>query len=181
VGVRRLLTITAAVAAAAAIGAIVVYGRMNAGALTDRAATPIPAAKRKPAPAIAGPTLAGPTVSLHRYAGRPVVVNFFASWCAPCRTEAPQLTRVAKHFGKRVQVLAVADNDTRSGARNFIRRYGWTWPIVWDESLTIAGRYNLFAQPDTFVIDQQGRIAWRHQGEITSATLTGVLQNLLGA
>jgi cytochrome c biogenesis protein CcmG, thiol:disulfide interchange protein DsbE len=180
-GVRRLLTLMAAVAAAAAIGAIVVYGRMNAGSLTDTAVKPIAAASRKPAPAIAGPTLAGPAVSLERYAGKPVVVNFFASWCVPCRTEAPQLTRVAKHFGSRVQVLAVANDDTRSGATNFIRKYGWTWPIVWDHSLTIASRYNLLGQPDTFVIDQQGRIAWSHQGKVTSATLTGVLQNLLGA
>jgi peroxiredoxin len=79
-----------------------------------------------------------------------------------------------------VQVLAVANDDSRSGATKFIQKYGWTWPIVWDHSLTIADRYNLLGQPDTYVIDQQGRIAWSHQGKVTSGTLGDVLESLLG-
>jgi cytochrome c biogenesis protein CcmG, thiol:disulfide interchange protein DsbE len=178
--VRRLLTLTSVVVLAAAIGAVVIYGHEHAGILTRTVAKPISAADRKPAPVIAGPTLAGPAVSLRKYAGKPVVVNFFASWCAPCRTEAPQLTRLAHRFGDRVQVLAVANDDSRSGATRFIQKYGWTWPIVWDHSLAIADRYNLLGQPDTFVIDQQGRIAWSHQGKVKSSTLADVLTSLLG-
>jgi cytochrome c biogenesis protein CcmG/thiol:disulfide interchange protein DsbE len=180
--VRRLLTIAAAVAAAAAVAGVVVYGRMHASLLdVTRKATPIHAADRKPAPALAGTTLAGVPITLRSYAGKPVVVNFFASWCAPCRTEAPQLTRVAHRFGDRVQVLAVANNDTRAGATKFIHKYGWTWPIVWDESNDLADRYGLIGQPDTFVIDQQGRIAWSHQGRVGSGALADVLNTLLGA
>ncbi len=170
----------AGIVAAAAIAGIVVYGHMHSSLLNPKKAVPIRAADRKPAPAITGPTLAGTQVSLRRYAGKPVVVNFFASWCAPCRTEAPQLTRVAQRFGDRVQVIAVANDDSRSGATHFIQKYGWTWPIVWDHSLAIADRYNLLGQPDTFVIDQQGRIAWSHQGKVTSGTLADVLTRLLG-
>jgi len=177
--VRRLLTIAAGIAATVAVVGIVVYGHMHASLLDTRSATPIRPADRKAAPALAGTTLAGKPIDMHAYAGKPVLVNFFASWCAPCRTEAPQLTRVAHHFGGRVQVLAVADNDTRSGATRFIQKYGWTWPIVWDPSNDLAYRYGLIGQPTTFVIDQQGRIAWSHQGKVQTSALTGVLDTLL--
>jgi thiol-disulfide isomerase/thioredoxin len=177
--VRRLLTIASGVAAAAAIIGIVIYGRMHSSLLEAHTATPIKPAERKAAPALAGSTLAGKPIDLASYQGKPVLVNFFASWCAPCRSEAPQLTRIARHFGGRVQVLAVADNDTRSGATRFIHRYGWTWPIVWDPSNDLAYRYGLIGQPTTFVIDQQGRIAWSHQGKVQTSALTGVLDDLL--
>ena len=105
-------------------------------------------------------------------------MNFFASWCAPCRSEAPQLTRV-REFGTRVQVLAVAQrrhplggNTVRPPVRlDVADRLGRLRPLAY--------RYGLIGQPTTFVIDQQGRIAWSHQGKVQDGALADVLQALL--
>ena len=178
---RRLLTLTAAVALTAAIVGIVIYGRMNAGVLTRQPAKPIAASARKPAPQFSGTTLAGADVSLRQYAGRPVVINFFASWCAPCKAEAPGLARLAHEFGPKVQMLGISIDDKPPGAKRFVSRYGWSWPIVFEPNDALAYRYGLIGKPTTIVVDQQGRIAWQHAGKIGSRPVADVLQALLRA
>lgn len=180
-GVRRVLTLTAGVALAAAIVGIVIYGEMNSSVLARPAATPIKASARKPAPQFSGRTLAGANVSLHQYAGRPVVINFFASWCAPCQEEAAGLARIAQRFGSKVQMLGISIDDKPPGAMRFASRYHWSWPIVYEPNDDLAFRYGIPGKPTTIVVDQRGRIAWQHAGKIGTAPVAAVLQALLKA
>jgi cytochrome c biogenesis protein CcmG/thiol:disulfide interchange protein DsbE len=177
--VRRLLTITAGAALTAAIIGIVIYGRINSDVLTRQPAKPIAAGARKPAPQFSGTTLAGADVSLHQYTGRPVVINFFASWCVPCQEEAPGLTKLAQRFGTKVQMLGISIDSKQPGAMRFVDRYHWSWPIVFEPNDDLAYRYGLIGKPSTIVVDQQGRIAWEHQGKIGSGRVADVLQALL--
>jgi cytochrome c biogenesis protein CcmG, thiol:disulfide interchange protein DsbE len=179
--VRRLLTIAAGIAAAAAIVGIVIYGRSNASLLTRAPVAPVRAADRHAAPALDGTTLTGADISLKSFAGKPVVINFFASWCVPCRAEAPGLAKLAHEFGSRVQLVGISIDDKRPGAMAFVRHYHWNWPIVFDPNDSLAYSYGLFGKPTTVVVDQQGRIAWQHAGRISNRPIAQVLHALLRA
>ncbi len=176
---RRLLIIAAIAAATAAVAGVVVYGQMHMSLLTDRRATPIMPADRKPAPAFNRTALSGEPVDLHRFAGKPVVLNFFASWCVPCKQEAAGLARLGSDFGSRVQMVGIAIDDKRPAAKRFASHYHWNWPIVFDPSDDIAYRYDLYGKPTTVILDQQGRIAWQHAGKIGTRPISQVLDALL--
>jgi cytochrome c biogenesis protein CcmG/thiol:disulfide interchange protein DsbE len=177
--VRRLLIIAAVAVGTTAVAGVVIYGQMHMSILTAAKATPIKAADRKPAPAFDRTALSGEPVDLRRFAGKPVVINFFASWCAPCKQEAAGLARLGSDFGSRVQMVGIAIDDKRPAAMRFASRYHWTWPIVFDPSDDIAYRYDLTGKPTTVVLDQQGRIAWFHAGKIGTRPISQVLDALL--
>jgi peroxiredoxin len=177
--VRRLLIIAAIAAGTAAVAGVVIYGQMHMSLLTDRRAAPIKAADRKPAPAFNRTALSGEPVDLRRFAGKPVVMNFFASWCAPCKREAAGLARLGGEFGSRVQMLGIAIDDKQPATMRFASRYHWDWPIVFDPSDDLAYRYDLWAKPTTVILDQQGRIAWQHAGQIGTRPISQVLDALL--
>jgi peroxiredoxin len=177
--VRRLLIIAAIAAGTAAVAGIVIYGQMHMSLLTDRTARPIKVADRKPAPAFKRTALSGQPVDLRRFAGKPVVINFFASWCAPCKEEAAGTARIGHEFGSRVHMVAIAVDDRGPAAQRFASHYGWTWPVVNDPSDDLAYRYDILGKPTTVILDQQGRIAWQHAGKIGTRPVTQVLDALL--
>ena len=176
---RRGLSIVALVSGAIIVATIAVYGRAHSGSLTDTAAPPIAAGDRVAAPALVGTTLTGSRVDLARLRGRPVVVNFFASWCAPCKTEGAAFAHVASEYRGRVRFLGVAIDDSRSGALAYARRYHWTWPIVYDPHDRLVSPFGLIGKPTTFVIDADGRIAWKLQRELKADELTRTLDDVL--
>ena len=178
---RRLLIIAAVVAGTAAVAGIVVYGQMHMSLLTAAGAAPIKTADRKPAPAFDRAALTGQPVDLRRFSGKPVVINFFASNCAPCRQEAAGLAKLGRDFGSKVQMVGIAIDDTRPGTMHFISHYHWTWPVVFDQDDDLAFKFGLYGKPTTVVVDQQGRIAWQHAGKIGTRPIAQVLDALLQA
>lgn len=138
-----------------------------------------PARVGEPAPAVEGRTLDGATVRLHDFRGRPVVLNFWASWCFPCREELPMLTRAAAdHRDRGLVVLGVLLRDLPRDARRFARAHGVTWPTVTDPGGYIAERYRVRSAPATLVIDEGGRIRSRFLGAVTRAQLEEALREL---
>ena len=100
----------------------------------------------------------GTPVTLSKLRGTPVVVNFWASWCAPCHDEAPILQDLQRRFGDRVVFLTVNSEDGPDEARAFLKRYHATFPVVRTGQDTIRRSYGTNQMPETFVIDPDGAL-----------------------
>jgi cytochrome c biogenesis protein CcmG/thiol:disulfide interchange protein DsbE len=130
----------------------------------------------KAAPAISGTDLrTGRSVSLAGLRGRYVVVNFFASWCAPCQEEAAGLEAFAFAHRKDATVLGVVYNDSAADAASFLTRTGATWPAVDDPQASIAVAYGVSSPPRTFVVAPDGRVVAYRTGVITAAQLDAIV------
>ncbi len=97
--------------------------------------TLVPAARRKPLPDLGGPALTPPpaTIRLGALRGRPALIDVWASWCVPCREEAPMIARLWRRYGGQVRFLGIDVEDSRGDARAFVRRYGLRYPSIFDK------------------------------------------------
>jgi cytochrome c biogenesis protein CcmG, thiol:disulfide interchange protein DsbE len=113
--------------------------------------------------------LGGPgTVSLAAYRGRPVVLNFWASWCNPCKSEAAVLERDWTRYRDRgVVFLGVDYHDLAPDARSFVRHHSLTFPMLEDGSGSVTGKYGISQVPETYVLSRQGRVVAHLAGPIT--------------
>jgi cytochrome c biogenesis protein CcmG/thiol:disulfide interchange protein DsbE len=105
-------------------------------------------------------------ITLAEFRGKTVVINFFASWCAPCELEAADLQqtwRDYEHEGD-VTFLGVAIQDEYSAARGFLDKHGLTYPAVFDASSSMMQTYRITGIPTTIVVDPEGRVAYRYAG-----------------
>lgn len=112
-------------------------------------------------------TLEGETVNLSDYRGEKVMVNFWATWCPPCRAEMPDMQKF--HENTDVNILAVNLIDTESNRDNvpeFLDELGLTFPVLLDEESEIATEYKIVAYPTSFMIDSNGRIQLKTMGAI---------------
>jgi cytochrome c biogenesis protein CcmG/thiol:disulfide interchange protein DsbE len=91
--------------------------------------------------------------------GKAVVVNFWASWCIPCRDEAPVLQKTYERYRDQgLVVLGVDVNDFRQDARRFMKRYGLTYPVVYDGKGSTVGKWGVRGFPETFFVDRTGKL-----------------------
>jgi cytochrome c biogenesis protein CcmG, thiol:disulfide interchange protein DsbE len=130
----------------------------------------------KPAPPLPTAVLQPPRTTLAALRGRPALINFWASWCDPCRKEAPQLERLYRSLGASASLVGVDYNDASDAARAFVRRYGWTFPVLSDPQGTYGARYELTGLPTTVVLDARGRIVETLRGPQTAASLRAALR-----
>jgi DsbE subfamily thiol:disulfide oxidoreductase len=133
------------------------------------------------APGFSLPSLDGDgSVSLASFRGKIVVLNFFASWCAPCRLEAPGLRKVSEDYADRgVQLLGVDFRDNDAAGQAFMHEFGLDYPAASDASGSLADDFALYGMPTTFVIDADGVIRYRFVGYVQEESLRGALDALL--
>ncbi len=117
---------------------------------------------------------AGNEVHLSDYLGKPVVVNFWASWCGPCRMEMPEFQEKHLELGGEVQFLMInmtGGRETVETARDFIAGQGYTFPVLYDTEGDAAVTYGAYALPTTYFIDAEGYAIAQARGAINSETL----------
>jgi cytochrome c biogenesis protein CcmG/thiol:disulfide interchange protein DsbE len=135
----------------------------------------------KTAPELPTQVLTGPRVDVGSLRGKPAVINFWASWCTPCKQEAPELERLADTLGGRARVIGVDWNDTTRNATAFIREHGLTYPNLRDGSSEVGSRYGINGLPTTFVLDAEGTIVRTLRGPQTTAALREALASISSA
>ena len=161
---RLILCFAAAAAVAGLLAAGVVHLTGAKGAGLPVVGQVIPAAQRPPGPGISGTTLTGQRLNIARWRGHTVVINFWGSWCVPCRKEAPVLRRVAgdtRSLGVRFAGIDIREDPAAGLA--FERQYHIPYPSISDPGDLIAARFGAAAPaatPSTYILDASGRIAW---------------------
>lgn len=124
---------------------------------------------------------AGRELSLTQFRGRPLVLNFWASWCPPCRAEMPALAAAARATGGHVAFVGIDANDARSNALSFASKTGARYPLAYDANGSIAVSYGVAALPTTFFISPTGHLIGEQFGGMTAARLAQLLRATFGA
>ena len=140
--------------------------------------TPIGPMEGQQAPVFEAQRMNGDTFNLTSLYGQPTVVVFLASWCGPCRKEAPDVVRVAKSYGERVNIVGVNAGERGDVAKRAAREMGITWPVVMDSNGSIQSRYKVTGIPLVLVLDAKGLV--RHRNNGVPSDIHRLLDGLLG-
>jgi cytochrome c biogenesis protein CcmG/thiol:disulfide interchange protein DsbE len=133
-----------------------------------------------PAPKLRLTTLDGRTLDLADYRGRPVLLNFWATWCGPCVREFPLLRRTLdQRRADGLVVLGVLVNDSAGNARKFVREHGGTWPVGIDQGAKAAAAFKAVGLPESVFVRHDGTLATRVLGELTQDRLDAQLAPIL--
>lgn len=173
---------TAAIVGVVAALLVVVFAMSKVGG-SDTADTPL---LGQAAPAITGQMLDGSTFDLSTRRGSWVVLNFFASWCDPCKQEAGELARFADQQASQgtggAELVGIVYNDSEEAIRTFLQTYGGgNFPVVLDNAGSNAISYGVVKVPETWIVDPDGIVRARVIVPVTAASLTSLLERAQGA
>ena len=170
----RLVALLVGLALVALLGLMIWgIGKRAAGTVGS-----VPVAVR-PAPPFSLTLLDGGQFDLAAARGKPVVVNFWASWCIPCEEEAAVLEQASRAYRDRAVFIGVNVQDTEPLARDFLRRFRVTYPNGRDATGAIAVEYGMSGVPETYFVDRDGRLVAKWQGALDEARLRSFLDDLL--
>jgi len=183
-------------------GASVLYARLGDGAKPDQlqpqggtatttangttaatGGTTAPQTPTTPAPDFTAYTAAGEAVKLSEYKGKPIVLNFWASWCGPCQSEMPDFDAKHKALGDKVQFLMVnmtGGRETLATAKKFIADKGYTFPVLYDTEADAATVYGVYSLPTTYFVDANGNLVAQATGAIDAETLQRGIDMIYG-
>ncbi|WP_019241385.1 MULTISPECIES: TlpA disulfide reductase family protein [Bacillus] len=121
--------------------------------------------------------LQGEQVSLSDYKGKKVILNFWATWCGPCREEMPDMEKYYQEAGDSIEILAV-NMDTDNDVKGFVENYHLTFPILLDIKDEMSRPYDIISFPTTYFIDEQGIIKEKHIGQMSYETIVEIMGNM---
>ena len=173
----KIISIVALAALVAAFFTLMAYGLANRESPTGRSGV---TRVGKPAPAFSMSLLGGGEFHSEDYAGRPLVINFWASWCPPCRDESPGFERVwRKYRGAGVQFVGVDIQDTEEEAKAYVEEFGLTFPNGRDPDGKITVEYGVIGLPVTFFIGANGMVEGRWVGAVPEDKLEEWTRSLI--
>ncbi|MBE6616900.1 MAG: TlpA family protein disulfide reductase [Ruminococcaceae bacterium] len=127
--------------------------------------------------------LSGNPVKLSEFAGKPIIVNFWATWCGPCKNEMPYFQNMYEKYGDQVAFVMVnatdGDRDTVEKVKEFVADNGYTFPVYCDTELDGVYTYGVYAFPSTLIINADGSLYTGHVGALTQSQLESTIQKIL--
>ncbi|MSQ27190.1 MAG: TlpA family protein disulfide reductase [Dehalococcoidia bacterium] len=175
--ILRLLPVLLALVAVTAAGGILLGQGVGATPSTG-VTSPYKFTAGMPAPEFTLQSLEGKPVSLSDYRGKTVLVNFWATWCPPCRSEMPDMQRLAQDHPDDLVVLAVDLQEAPDPIASFAKQFGLTFPILLDTRGDVSQAFGVQSLPSSFFIDPQGRIASFNIGALNESAMRRRLQQV---
>ena len=132
------------------------------------------------APDFTGELIDGTSITLSELQGKPVIINFWATWCGPCVKEMPAFERLKDDFGYKIGIIAVNCGDDAGTVKDFVEENGYTFPVVLDEEYSISMLYPTNSIPYTVVVDAEGKVTHISTGALDADTMYERYKEALG-